>query len=282
MQTSVLLIGINEYPGSPLNGCVPDIEAWADFLPGAELNAKGRAYKYSDLFAACTDKRASARGLKERLARAVMTAAPGDRIFVAYSGHGAPVTMRGSAGEVDGLSESLCAVDFSYDDEDTWLTDVDLIETFSRLPEGVACTIVLDSCFSGGMTAGAVMRSTNPFHETKNRGYPITNRVDFGVRMKSAAANGIKKRKIVHESLTNVAVIMGCQEDQTCADAWMDDDYQGAFTYYLIQALREDLDRSLLEAVEVTAGKLKAAGFDQVPTIAGLDELIKKPFGASL
>jgi metacaspase-1 len=280
MKTAVQLVGINTYPGAPLNGCVPDIKAWCDLLPSKMLQDLGQGYKYSDLFSSCTDKRATAMGMKERLARLVMAATPGDRLFFGYSGHGAPVVTRGSSGEADGVSEALCPVDFNYDDPDTWIIDTDLIEVFSQLPETVSCTIVLDSCFSGGMTAGVVERSANPGYERKSRAYPLAGTVDYDTRLASAKALGVAKRQLIHETLKNVVVIMGCQENQTCADAWLGNGYQGALTYYLIQAIKDEPGRSVIDTVAAAAGKLKSAGFDQVPYAVGPERGLLAPFGA--
>ena len=283
MSDSVLLIGINTYPNAALNGCVPDIKGWCDKLVGGELEAKGRGFKIDSNFAACTDESAHASGFRERLARLVIGAKPGDRIFFAYSGHGAQVPVRDGMGEVDNEMEVLCPYDFTFRDPETWITDVDFIDVFSQIPEGVNCTIVLDSCFSGGMFAGGSKNSRSLEHPIHNRAYPLAGLVDYDVRKKAAAARGIVPRKVVNrEVLKNVAVIEGCQENQTCADAWLETGYQGALSYYLWQALFDDLDRPLTETVTATAGKLKAAGFEQIPMVTGPDAILSRPFGARL
>jgi metacaspase-1 len=282
MKDSVLLIGINTYPGAPLNGCVPDIKAWCDRLVGGELEARGRDFKIDSNFAACTDERAHAMGYRERLARLVLDAKPGDRILFAYSGHGAQVPVRDGMGEVDNEMEVLCPHDFTFDDQDTWITDVDFIDVFSQVPEGVNCTIVLDSCFSGGMFAGAAKNRALE-HPLRNRAFPLAGLVDYDVRKAAARARGVGVRKVIDRAaLKNVAVIEGCQESQTCADAWLGVGYQGALTYYLLQALFDDLDRPLTETVAATAGKIKAAGFEQVPMVTGPELILSKPFGTRL
>jgi Caspase domain len=280
MSNVALGVGINAYLGAPLNGCVPDIKSFIDAIQTPDI-MRDRVFTFeSDVIRSCTDERADAQGFRDRLQWAVANAKPGDRIAIWYSGHGAQIPVRNDAGEPDNEMEVLCPYDFSFDDSDSQISDVDFIELFSDIPAGCNCTIVLDSCFSGGMFAGG-SKNGRAF-EVRSRSYPITN-FDLKVRIQAARARKVAVMRLARRAeLSNIAVIEGCREDQTCADAWIGHEYRGALSFYLWQAITDEPDRSLVETVAAASGKLKAAGYEQVPMITGPEEILSKPYMAYL
>lgn len=278
MSRKTLLVGINTYPGAELAGCVPDIAASCDLLPGPVLSEAGRGIDWESLDA-CTDDRAHAEGLRSRLARLTMGVKPGDLLLVWFSGHGAQIATRDSYGEVDGMLETLCPYDFNYDDQDTWITDADLLEMFGSLPAGVACTIVLDSCFSGGMPESA--RALKAPGANKPRLYPSSDRLDFYVRLRAAGIRGFTTRSVARKIVDKVAIVSASLERQTAADAYIAGNPRGAFSYFFWEAILEDTKKSLRETVAITAKKLKDNGFDQIPGVSGPAAMLDVPFLAA-
>jgi hypothetical protein len=280
MTNLALGIGINTYPGAPLNGCVPDIKAFVDAIQTPDI-MRDRVFTFEqDVVRACTDERADAQGFRDRLQATVTNAKPGDRIAIWYSGHGAQIPVRNDAGEPDNEMEVLCPYDFSFDDSDSQIRDIDFIDLFANIPAGCNCTIILDSCFSGGMIAGG-SKNGRAF-EVRSRSYQITN---FDLKLRAQAAKARKAtvvRLARRAELSNIAVVEGCQEYQTCADAWIGAGYRGAFSYYLWQAIIDDPERPLVLSVNAAAGKLKSAGYEQIPMITGPEEILSKPYMAYL
>lgn len=268
-----LLIGINEYPSAELAGCIPDVKRGCDNLPAPGLIKAGIGLNW-DCLDACTDDRAHAEGMRNRLARLVAGAAPGDRLLFWYSGHGAQIPTRDGLGEVDGMFETLCPYDFDFDDPDTWLTDVDFAEIFGGLADGVSCTIVLDSCFSGGMP-----ESVRALGQTERaRAWPRLDRVDFLVRRRAAGVRGITIRQVGDQIIRKAAIVSACLEHETATDAIINGYPNGALTYYFWEAILEDFSRSLRAQVDVALQKLRKAGYSQTPVVTGPDALLDAPF----
>jgi hypothetical protein len=122
-----LLVGINDYPNPEdrLEGCVNDVFEMSAVLQ--ELT-----FKPADI-RVVLNERATAAGIRERLAWLLDGAAAGDiRVFF-YSGHGAQIPAYGDAGEVDHLNECLVPYDFDWTPERAFLDD-QFLELYSQLP----------------------------------------------------------------------------------------------------------------------------------------------------
>lgn len=96
-----LLVGINAYPSSPLNGCVNDTTSMAELLTSPTYNFK------SENIRLLVDARATTAAILDHLNWLVQVE-PGATILFQYSGHGAQVPTRNDAGEVDNLLEVIC------------------------------------------------------------------------------------------------------------------------------------------------------------------------------
>ena len=65
-------------------------------------------------------------------------------------------------------------------------------------------------------------------------------------------------------------LLAGCRDDQTAADAYIDGDFHGAFTYYLCQTLRETSDLGSHATIDRVAERLRTNRFHQVPQHEGI------------
>jgi len=274
MSGLFLGVGINAYPGSPLQGCVNDIENVCRYL------IESNGMEWSDL-QVCTDQRAHAHGIMSRLYRLrnfAEKASPGDNALFWYSGHGAQIPARGNSGELDGYLEALVPYDFDWDDPDYWIADKDMFKIFGSANLKANVTIVLDSCFSGGMGESSKSKTFLP-GSPQSRRYPFPNKLDFIVRRNGIGSGG-RVRKLTENVnvLRNCLIIEGCQENQTGADAYIDARYQGAFSYCFLKALRGNPDATVRSLIDATNEELARRKFEQRCKVTGRLDLLEKPF----
>jgi hypothetical protein len=144
-----LLVGINNYPdpANRLQGCLNDV-----FLMSSVLQECGfRAEDIRVVF----DDRATAAGILERLHWLLDGTASHDQRFFFYSGHGAQLPAYGVNGRIQRIDACLVPYDFAWTSE-TAITDDRLVNLYSQLPYDAHFMMVLDSCYSGGMTRGSL------------------------------------------------------------------------------------------------------------------------------
>ncbi len=159
-----MLVGINDYPDPQhrLEGCVNDV-----FLVSSMLQECGFL---ADDIRVVFDRRATARGILERLEWLLDGAGAGDvRVFY-YSGHGAQLPAYGAREEVDHLDECLVPCDFDWS-AGRAITDNQFFELYSQLPYETRFVAILDCCHSGGMArdGGARVRGLTPPDDIRHR-----------------------------------------------------------------------------------------------------------------
>jgi len=268
-----LLVGINNYPDpdNKLNGCLNDIADMAAFLNGHCGFAKSA-------IRLLTDRRATTKAITERLAWLIKGVRPGDTLFFHYSGHGAQVATRSGKGELDGLDEVICPVDFDWKDAHM-IKDKDFQKIFSKIPKGVDFIWVSDSCHSADLSRAftAKLLVAAP---TKTKPRRILPPPDLEWRIRAAKENKVKEMTMAKAPVgLNVALISGCKSDQTSADAYIKGRYNGAMTYHLLAELRKRSGQSqdLKKLVSKVNAALKGK-FTQQPQIEGAGYIISKGF----
>lgn len=250
MTQKALLVGINTYPSSPLAGCIHDIQDMATFL------VEKAGFKEAEI-RLLADSRATTPAIRARLNWLLKDLAPGDRILFHYSGHGAQVATRDIKGEVDGLDECICPVDFDWTDPHM-IRDKEFHALFARIPAGVHFVWISDSCHSGDLSRDL------------QRVRAMPSPPDIAWRTRVAQGQGRKARKPA-EGLPG-SLISGCQDHQTSADATFNGRPNGALTYFLLRELRRQggTTRSLDQVVKATRTALKKEGFNQSPGLEGV------------
>lgn len=261
MTDKALLVGINAYPGCPLNGCINDVTDMAQHLVSQCEFDQGS-------IRLLVDERATTQGILERLQWLIDGAKAGDRLFFHYSGHGAQVPTRNALGEVDNLDEVICPVDFDWSDSHM-IRDKDFHRIFASVPEGVEFIWVSDSCHSGDLSRG--------FQKSFSKTMPMP--ADINWRMKTAKALGLTPRGMgTPETPINVALISGCRSNQTSADAFINGRYNGACTYFLIQELNKNSKATLAEVLLGLDASIGAAHYEQVPGVEGSAAIVNTAF----
>ncbi|MBS0364065.1 MAG: caspase family protein [Proteobacteria bacterium] len=259
MVDRALLVGINAYPGQPLNGCVNDVTDMAQFLVQA-LNFD------QDGVRLLVDARATAQAIMDRLDWLVAGAAMGDRLFFHYSGHGTQFPMRDATGAVTAQHDSICPVDFDWTREHAILDD-DLRAVIDRVPDGVEFIFVSDSCNSGDLTRA--------FRRWRPRF--LVPPADIAWRSATAAKKNLMATPIAHD---RCGLISGCRSDQESADAVFGGRYNGALTYFLLQTLSGPggLTLPLTTLVADVVSVLNTNSYPQTPQLRGPAGIINAPF----
>ena len=275
MTKRALLIGINRYqiPGADLRGCVNDV----DDVKAALIEHHG--FKESDI-KVLTDGAATKKAMQAGIKALVKGSKPGDVAVLHYSGHGSNVPDD-NGDEADGRDEILCPTDLNWDDplRDDWLR-----KTFDGLRPKVSFTAIMDCCHSGTNTRAI----TPPDAPVKERYLPspwalgavesgrsVPKKVSSELRRSPRGSR--KSKDIVNAKLPEV-LITGCRDTQTSADAFINNRYNGALTFALVDAIRSAKGRLTYRELHDRASVvLKTRKFDQVPQLEGQNARFDQP-----
>ena len=267
MAKRALLIGINKYqiPGSDLRGCVNDVQD----LQTALIDVCG--FKKGDI-TVLTDAAASQKAMQAGIKALVKASKKGDVAVLHYSGHGSNVPDD-NGDESDGRDEILCPANLDWDDplRDDWLRT-----TLDGLGAGVGLTVIMDCCHSGTNTR-AILPPDAP---VKERYLPSpaslwASETSRGVRravtseLRRSSRPARRKSDVVNADLPEI-LITGCRDTQTSADAFINNRYNGALTFAIVDAIRSSKGRlTYRDLHDQTSRTLKQRKFDQVPQLEG-------------
>jgi metacaspase-1 len=217
-----LCIGINDYPGSPLAGCVNDALHWSDELDG-------RGYQVSQLL----DQDATRDAMLTALMDLVADGDFGDRLVITYSGHGSWVPDR-NGDEADQRDEVLCPVDLRTAGP---ITDDELYAIFTGAARGVRVMFIADSCHSGTLQrfAPAISNYVSGDHRTVRFLPPALWLPPDDLAAAQAVASNPSRGRFRRSGL----VLSACRSDQVTYDVELDGKPQGLFSYVALRTLRE-------------------------------------------
>ncbi|KAL7103177.1 hypothetical protein ACP275_08G163800 [Erythranthe tilingii] len=147
MAKKAVLIGCN-YPGTQgeLRGCVNDVLRMYVCLVERYGFAEQDIAVLIDTDESYTQP--TGRNICAALVDLVCSAAPGDSLFVHYSGHGVRLPSENPDDET-GYDECIVPTDINL------ITDDDFRALVDKVPKGCRITIVSDSCHSGGLISAA-------------------------------------------------------------------------------------------------------------------------------
>ena len=275
-----LLVGIN-YPKTTyeLRGCINDVVAINEIL----VNNLG--FTDPKLIRMLVDESATTANILERLEWLVKDAVAGDVLYFHFSGHGSQLVDLDydTLEEPDGLDEVIVPIDMNW--RDRVIKDDDFKRIFSKLPVGVNLTVTLDCCHSGNG-----LRELLPPPEMRdailgpNRSKSIDMPIDIANRGYGLELEP-KEKAIVSSENQNGLLFAGCKSNQTSADAWIqaENKFQGALTYYMIQALKDANFQISNEELMMKVVELLACNrYQQQPEINGKAELFNRSFLAPI
>jgi len=155
MADKAILFGINDYAKiSDLRGCLNDLASVRELLTQTcQFDDRNiRTYE---------NKQVVWSAIEEGFDWLAKGSGVGDRLVFHFSGHGSYITSESSDKDVD---ELICLYDMDWDNDDTFVRDVDLGKLTQKVSSGARLTIVLDSCHSGtgtrALTANLQMART--------------------------------------------------------------------------------------------------------------------------
>lgn len=239
-KRTALLFAINDYPGNAndLSGCLNDSRDMKQVLnalyPGFFIKSFSNAL--------CT-----VANFISQVTVAIGCLEPGDFLVIHYSGHGSQ-SYDPHGDEADGYDEAICLYD-------GMVIDDDIRKALMAIPEGATVVLMMDSCFSGSIT--------RHFHPMLNRYY---QNPDLPQRF-------IKRYRFAQDEMKWL-VLSGCKENQTSADAFIEGEFHGAFTYYALKALVPGI--TYRQWIEKIHKYLPGGNYDQSPTLEGKEELFDK------
>ncbi len=301
-----LLVGINNYPDAAnrLEGCVNDT-----FLMSALLQERG--FEAEDI-RVVLDERATAQGIRDRLAWLLDGAEDGmERVFF-YSGHGAQMPGYNPAEKVDHVDECLVPWDFAWT-KPTAVVDDDFFSLYSNLSFRARFFAIFDCCHAGGihrdggprvrgltppddirhrilrwdrreqMWKERDLKELNPSFggtETEKNAYMgqngATYRLGRGMRGRVLPAQVYKRLPADQRGPYLPVIVEACQEQYLSYEYRDDATSYGAFTYSLAKNLRARPNSSFNQVVTRTATTLKNLGYRQVPQIIGPASVVNK------
>jgi len=264
MAKKALLVGLNHYPDpiNSLRGCLNDVSQVHALI-------RSRFGFFEKDIVTLTDARATTRSIVNQLHWLVGGASAGDVLLFHYSGHGSQVDDADGDETDDRLDEILCPYDLDWDDP---FTDDDLYAIVKDLPAGVNLTVLLDCCHSGTGLRLLERESVDGETWTIPRFLEAPRRPRAGrLRLQTLRRFGVRATE------RGAILIAGCRSDQVAADAFIERDYHGAFTYYLCKALEESHCAVSYAAVIQRVRRLLAEhGYDQVPQLEGPPALLRR------
>lgn len=262
MVKKALCVGINNfknYPENALNGCINDANdmkalliAYMDFLDQDIIKL--------------TDSKATRVNIIKNLHEMVEGAKEGkyDSLVFSMSSHGTQIPDT-SGDESDKVDEAFCPYDLdvkgnSWDPDHIIVVD-ELHDLFIQIPENVSLEVYLDTCHSG-----TGLKAMEPLIDRQARYIPPPSIEPF-----QQMVGKIFKRfnqSLLRESASGHILWAACKADQTSADADIDGNWHGAFTYYLCKEVTESQNKlSRDEILKKVTRDLKVGKYTQQPQL---------------
>ena len=226
-----LLIGIN-YTGTQneLYGCINDVNSIKE-----RIVKQGFSDNNIKILTDLTSKKANRVNILEEFKNLLINSKAGDFLFLLYSGHGSYTRDR-NGDERNGYDELIVSCDLQgiLDDELK-----SLIQTY--LKPDVTLFAMFDSCCSG-----SVLDLKYQYLDSLNYDKYTENPNDL-------------------ETVGNVFMISGCTDEQTSADAFINNKATGAMTWSLLEGLKQNPNCSWRELIKTMRDLLKKSQYTQIP-----------------
>ncbi|KAJ1661102.1 hypothetical protein IWQ61_000038 [Dispira simplex] len=288
-RKKAVFIGINYFnTQAELKGCINDVKNISEFL----FSRKG--FRREDCVFLTDDQQdpkfiPTRANIQAACGWLVNGSQPGDSLFFHYSGHGG--TQRDTNGdEADGYDETILPVDYKRagqitdDDLNLWLVRV--------LPAGVRLTSVFDSCHSGTVLDlpytyncdGSIQVVTSTHNKdvamsllnaglTFQRGDTLgaVNKLVGGIKKFAQGDRTEEADRITKETkgtTADVVMFSGCRDDQTSADAHIDNRATGAMSHALIQVLSQNSGPLTYTQLLFSVRDILKGRFKQIPQMS--------------
>lgn len=286
-----LLVGINTFEdkNANLNGCVNDVMHVRSVLVN-------NGWDPTNIRLLC-DQRATRQEIYRRLEWLTNVAHNGDTVFIQFSTHGTQIVDRDGDELNDYMDECLCSYDFvnlwnggatKYEDASYYkgilgtepralICDDDIAIMLKKFDNDIDIVMLVDACHSGTV-------SRNP---SSNRYRFVRPPIDIAARAMDRVVEtrrfGLRKNKqLVGDGdikyiEQNHVLLSGCRDNQTSADAFIDNTPQGAMTWAFIRSIKSNPKASFVEIHASIVNMLSINSFNQVPQLCGSRDRLGKP-----
>lgn len=231
VSKKALILGIN-YKNTKyeLSGCINDATNMNNFLVNNCLFSSKNIKILTD----DTKIKPTLSNIEKYIKWLLSDILPGDILIFTYSGHGSSIRDK-NKDETDGFDEVLVPLDV---DNKGFLSDDWLFKNLvKQIPKGVTLWCFFDCCNSGTLLDLKYnYKSSCSLKKGKNtvENY-ISNEWTDSFKM------SIEKSKEIEG---NVYMFSGCQDNEYSEDAFVNNKGTGAFTYCLLECLKNNLDKS--------------------------------------
>jgi len=282
-----LFIGINYFgTNAELKGCINDVKNVSQFVC-QKFGFQNCLYLTDDQQDA--SKKPTYDNIINGMKWLVEGAKPGDSLFFHYSGHGG-TAKDSETDEIDGFDETILPLDYTQNGQ--IVDDVIYGNLVKPLPKGCRLTAIFDSCHSGTVLDlpytyqcdGSVEVIENDMRkEIFKKAFGIVGSFIQGDQAAIASSllglfDGsisfnrpntsnqatIEKRR--HDA--DVIQFSGCRDNQTSADAKINNVSTGAMSYALITVLSQNREYSYTELLTEIRKIMKQKNFKQIPQLS--------------
>jgi hypothetical protein len=227
-----LLIGCN-YNNSAyrLNGCINDVNNIKSMI-------KNIGFNNINVLTDETDKLPNKINILTELTKLLSNSNNNDLLFFSYSGHGSQVLDK-NGDETDNRDEVIIPLDFNVITDDELKT---VIQTY--LKPKVTLFALFDCCNSGTVL---------------DLKYQYLNSLNYD--------NYTENNKAT-DTPGNVIMISGCTDNQTSADAFINNTSQGAMTWAFIESINNKPKLSWRELIQNMRDLLTKSKYTQIPQLS--------------
>ncbi|MEO8829670.1 caspase family protein [Lapillicoccus sp.] len=278
MTARALCVGINEFAHLPtsswLNGCVNDANDMSALL----LTQPGFTRRNVTVLA---DAAATKANVMTALTDMVGKAKAGalDHVVFSFSSHGTQVPDTNGDEKVDHVDEAFACHDIAQKgddwDRDTVIVDDELNVLLQDIPKGVLVEVVLDTCHSG-----TGLRDIDLLSGRRPRFLPPPTRKGILRLAPKSDPKGLQELVRSTPAATRAVLYAACRADQTSADAYFDGRYNGAFTYYFLEAVKGGGYPSRSALMTAVSQALRTGDFEQRAQLEASQRAKRSAFGA--
>jgi hypothetical protein len=283
-----LFIGIN-YTGTQaeLKGCINDVRNISE-LVCRRFGFQNCLYLTDEQ--QDPEKKPTYDNIIEGMKWLVQGAQPNDSLFFHYSGHGG--TAKDSQNdEIDGFDETILPLDYAKNGQ--IIDDVIYEDLVQPLPKGCRLTAIFDSCHSGTVLdlpytyqcdgnveviendmrkqifkkafgiVGSFIQGDQAAIASSLLGL-FDGSISFGNQNKLNQQQVVQKRK--HDA--DVIQFSGCRDNQTSADAKINNVSTGAMSYAISTVLNQNQNISYTQLLTQIRQIMKQKNFKQIPQLS--------------
>ena len=232
IELKALIIGINYLnTQNELYGCINDANNLQNYLTNKYNFSTNNLCLLTDNTIIKPTKQNILKKYKDLL----INAKPGEKLFFTYSGHGSFKTDLNND-EIDKKDELLITIDSQAISDDELKTIID-----ENLPDDVTLFVIFDCCHSGTL-------------------------MDLKYNYLSGNEDLVINEKI-SETKSNVFLISGCFDEQTSADAYIDNKFQGALTWCFLKTINENTNLTWKDLL-INMRTLLSSKYSQIPQLS--------------